>query len=35
MPRGVYYQPVERGHERELKRRLDYFVKLRLKRTSG
>jgi putative ATPase len=35
MPRGVYYQPVERGHERELKRRLDYFVKLRLRRTSG
>ena len=35
MPRGVYYQPVERGHERELKRRLDYFVKLRLKRGSG
>ncbi|MGI1663998.1 replication-associated recombination protein A [Palleronia sp. KMU-117] len=35
MQRGVYYQPVERGHERELKRRLDYFVKLRLKRQSG
>ena len=32
MKRGVYYQPVERGFERELKRRLDYFVKLRAKR---
>ncbi|MEO1454061.1 MAG: replication-associated recombination protein A [Pseudomonadota bacterium] len=35
MPRGVYYQPVERGFERELKRRLDYFVKLRAKRDAG
>ena len=34
MKRGVYYQPVERGFERELKRRLDYFVKLRAKRQS-
>ena len=34
MARGVYYQPVERGFERELKRRLDYFVKLRNKRQS-
>ena len=32
MKRPVFYQPVERGHERELKRRLDYFVKLRAKR---
>ena len=32
--RGVFYQPVERGFERELKRRLDYFVKLRGKRQS-
>ncbi|MEM1064595.1 MAG: replication-associated recombination protein A [Pseudomonadota bacterium] len=32
MARGVYYQPVERGFERELKRRLDYFVKLRTER---
>lgn len=30
--RPVLYQPVERGFERELKRRLDYFVKLRAKR---
>ncbi len=32
MKRGIYYLPVERGFERELKRRLDYFVKLRAKR---
>jgi putative ATPase len=30
--RPVFYQPVERGFERELKRRLDYFVKLRSRR---
>ena len=30
--RPVLYQPVERGFERELKRRLDYFAKLRGKR---
>jgi len=35
MARGVYYQPVERGFERELRRRLDYFVKLRAKRGGG
>ncbi|MHA1127931.1 MAG: replication-associated recombination protein A, partial [Alphaproteobacteria bacterium] len=32
MKRGVYYSPVERGHERELKKRLAYFAKLRAKR---
>ena len=32
MKRGVYYLPVERGYERELKKRQDYFVKLRAKR---
>ena len=32
MKRPVLYQPVERGFERELKKRLDYFAKLRLKR---
>lgn len=32
MRRGIYYSPVERGHERELKKRLDYFAKLRAKR---
>ncbi|TCP60396.1 recombination protein MgsA [Rhodovulum bhavnagarense] len=35
MKRGVYYIPVERGFERELKRRLDYFTKLRAKRQDG
>ena len=34
MERPVFYQPVERGHERELKKRLDYFAKLRAKRNS-
>ena len=34
MKRPVFYHPVERGFERELKRRLDYFVKLRAKRQS-
>jgi len=33
MKRPVYYTPVERGFERELKRRLDYFSKLRAKRS--
>jgi putative ATPase len=32
MKRGVYYLPVERGFERELKRRVDYFAKLRSRR---
>lgn len=32
MKRVAYYLPVERGHERELKKRLDYFAKLRSKR---
>ncbi|HIP22924.1 MAG TPA: replication-associated recombination protein A, partial [Rhodobacteraceae bacterium] len=32
MKRGIYYLPVERGHERELKKRLDYFARLREKR---
>jgi len=35
MKRGVYYSPVERGFERELKRRLDYFTRLRAKRQDG
>ncbi|WP_191286610.1 replication-associated recombination protein A [Aliiroseovarius zhejiangensis] len=30
--RGVYYVPVERGFERELKKRVDYFARLRSKR---
>ncbi|MGC9369534.1 MAG: replication-associated recombination protein A [Paracoccaceae bacterium] len=32
MKRGAYYLPVERGFERELKRRVDYFSKLRARR---
>jgi putative ATPase len=32
MARGVYYLPVERGEERELKKRIDFFAKLRAKR---
>ena len=32
MKRPVFYQPVERGFERELKKRLDWFAKLRDKR---
>ncbi|MDV4143225.1 replication-associated recombination protein A [Shimia sp. FJ5] len=34
MKRPVLYSPVERGFERELKKRLDYFSKLRIKRNS-
>jgi putative ATPase len=33
MKRQLYYAPVERGFERELKRRVDYFAKLRDKRS--
>jgi putative ATPase len=32
MKRPVYYLPPERGFERELKKRIDYFAKLRAKR---
>ncbi|MGB0496957.1 MAG: replication-associated recombination protein A, partial [Rubricella sp.] len=32
MKRGIYYIPVERGLERELRKRVDYFAKLREKR---
>jgi putative ATPase len=32
MKRPVLYHPVERGFERDLKRRLDYFAKLRARR---
>ncbi len=32
MPRAQYYQPVERGFEREITKRLDYWAKLRDKR---
>ncbi len=35
MARGIYYFPVERGQEREFKKRLDYFAKLRAKKQKG
>lgn len=35
MERPVFYQPVERGFERELKKRQEYFAKLRSKRANG
>ena len=34
MKRPVFYQPVERGFERELKKRVEWFAKLRDKRGS-
>ncbi|MEM9715260.1 MAG: replication-associated recombination protein A [Pseudomonadota bacterium] len=34
MNRGVYNVPVERGQERELKKRLDFFAKLRSERSA-
>ncbi len=33
MKRPVFYQPVERGYERELKKRVEWFAKLRDKRS--
>jgi len=35
MARGAYYQPVERGYERDLKKRLEWFARLRDKRQGG
>jgi putative ATPase len=35
MKRPVYYTPPERGFERELKKRIDYFAKLRARRQAG
>jgi putative ATPase len=32
MARAEFYQPVERGFEREIGKRLDYWAKLREKR---
>ena len=29
MKRPIFYHPIERGHERELKKRIMYFSKLR------
>ena len=34
MSRGEYYDPVERGFERDLRKRLDYFSDLRAKRNA-
>ncbi|WGI22487.1 replication-associated recombination protein A [Amylibacter sp. IMCC11727] len=34
MKRGIYYIPVDRGFERELKKRVDYFSKLRSSKES-
>ena len=34
MKRGIYYFPVERGFERELGRRVEYFAKLRARRNA-
>ena len=33
MPRQVFYSPVERGFERDIKKRLDYWAELRRKRS--
>ncbi|MCJ8138547.1 replication-associated recombination protein A [Falsirhodobacter halotolerans] len=35
MKRPVWYAPPERGYERELKKRIEYFAKLRDKRNQG
>lgn len=35
MKRPVYYLPPERGFERELKKRVEYFAKLRARRQEG
>jgi replication-associated recombination protein RarA len=35
MKRPVFYIPVDRGHERELKKRVDWFVRLRARRQGG
>ncbi|MBB5517079.1 putative ATPase [Rubricella aquisinus] len=35
MDRSVYYVPVERGHERDLKKRVEYFAKLRAQKGRG
>ena len=35
MNREVFYDPAERGFEREIRKRLDYWAKLREKRGQG
>jgi putative ATPase len=32
LPRQTWYDPPERGFERDLKKRMEYFAKLRAKR---
>jgi putative ATPase len=34
MKRGAYYLPIERGFERELRKRVDFFAKLRARKAS-
>jgi len=35
MKRGIYYLPVDRGFEREMKKRVEFFASLRAKRQGG
>jgi putative ATPase len=35
MKRPIFYAPPERGFERELKKRVEYFAKLRAQRKGG
>ena len=35
MEREAFYAPVERGFERDLKKRTEYFAKLRRERNEG
>ncbi len=35
LPRQRFYQPIERGFEREIKKRLDYWEKLRRQKETG
>ena len=35
MPRRGFYEPVDRGFEREVRKRLDYWARLREKRQAG
>ena len=35
LPRRALYEPADRGFEREIKKRLEYWEKLRSKRAGG
>ena len=35
MKREQYYSPVERGFERDIKKRLEYWARLRAEKQSG